>query len=258
MDHNKSSKSTPETYSPICFITGASSGIGRAIAMTLLYNGYRVIGASRKLPKLNLDPEQNIWSDNYYALKLDVTGAVCAQSILAELPDGWDTIDILVNCAGSDSGGRQPFHQGNLEDWIETIDTNVKGLLRVTSELLPSMLTRNYGDIINIGSYAGIVPAEGITAYSTSKHAMNGFSESLRLELGSTNIRVMQVLPGRVRTGFAGSRLRSKEKGQQYYDSIDRWLLPEDIANAVLHMLKLPRHVEISRFVIAPKPPKPE
>jgi len=239
-------------FQTTCLVTGASSGIGNALSKLLLENGYRVIGTSRNTGSLN--ELSSDYSDMFHALELNVDDERSVLSLFARLPAPWRAIDVLINNAGSDVGGRKRFDQGDQRDWINTINTNVNGVIRVTHAVLQGMVERNTGDIINIGSTSGLEPIPTTTAYSASKHALNGFSESLRKEHENTGIRVMQVLPGMVRTKFAASRFGSEQKGEQFYDDFGKWLCPEDIANTVLFALQQPRHVVISQLVVIPKP----
>jgi NADP-dependent 3-hydroxy acid dehydrogenase YdfG len=235
----------------ICLVTGASSGIGHALSVQLLGNNYSVIGTSRNVE--NLAALSNSHPDHFYALELDVDDERSTSTILERLPASWRKIDILVNNAGSDVGGRLPFDQGNKEDWVNTINTNVNGVIRVTHAVIQGMVDRNTGDIVTIGSTSGLEPVPTTAAYSASKHAVNGFSESLRKEHTETGIRVMQVLPGMVRTRFAANRFRSEKLGEEFYDDFGKWLYPEDVASSVLFLLQQPRHVEISQLVVVPK-----
>jgi 3-hydroxy acid dehydrogenase / malonic semialdehyde reductase len=233
-------------------ITGASSGIGATLADLMIEQGYRVIGTARDISRL--DHLRQAHGDRFHAVAMDVNQSQSVNNLIDALPDNWRNIDVLVNNAGHDVGGRVRFSEGNLEQWLDIIETNVRGLMRTTYALLPGMLERNCGHIVNIGSVAGVESAPTVAAYSSSKHAVNGFSESLRKELEKTAVRVSQILPGMVRTGFAGARFGDSEKGQQFYDDFGMWLNPEDIANAVMYVLEQPANVVVSQLVILPKP----
>jgi NADP-dependent 3-hydroxy acid dehydrogenase YdfG len=235
----------------IALITGASSGIGRELAILLIGNGFRVIGTSRKISRLGDLSER--FNEMFYAHELDVTDPESANSVIERLPSELKSIEVLVNNAGSDIGGRQQFSKGNLDNWLNTIEANVNGVIRVTHAVIQGMIARNHGDIINIGSTSGLEPVPGTTAYSASKHAINGFSESLRKEHEDSDIRIMQVLPGMVRTQFAAARFGDTDKGEDFYDNFGKWLNPEDVANSVVFALKQPRHVVIPQLVIVPK-----
>ncbi len=233
-------------------VTGASSGIGESVARRLLEKGYRVIGTSRD--KQRLSALQQSAGGRFHALELDVTNLQSIESLLQRLPEPWRKIDVLVNNAGSDIGGRKPFHLGQAANWRNTIETNVQGVIHLTHVLLPGMVKQDFGDIVNIGSTSGLEPVPTTAAYSASKHALDGFSESLRMELERTGIRVMQVLPGMVRTGFAAARYADTKQGEQFYDDFGKWLCADDIARTVIFALQQPRHMVVSRLVVVPKP----
>jgi NADP-dependent 3-hydroxy acid dehydrogenase YdfG len=234
-----------------CLVTGTSSGIGHALAELLIENGYQVIGTSRNIN--NLTSLTNEHPDSFYALELDVDDDISVSTMLDRLPAAWRSIDVLVNNAGSDVGGRKPFDQGNKENWINTINTNINGVIRVTHAVIQGMVHRNTGDIVNIGSTSGLQAVPTTAAYNASKFAVNGFSESLRKEHAESGIRVMQVLPGMVRSKFAANRFASEKMGEDFYDDFGKWLYPRDVANSVLFVIQQPRHVEIPQLVVVPK-----
>ncbi len=236
----------------ICLVTGASSGIGEAIAVLLAGHGFRVIGTSRVVKRL--DKLVKLYPDRFFALDLDVKSDNSVNTLLDRLPKKWREISILVNNAGSDVGGRQPFDRGETKNWLNTIETNVNGVIRVTHAVIKGMIERNSGDVINIGSTSGLESMATTAAYTASKYAINGFSESLRKEHENTGIRVMQILPGMVRTQFAANRHGDAQQGETFYDDYGKWLYPNDVANTVLFALQQPRHVVISQLVVVPKP----
>ena len=235
-------------------VTGASSGIGHSVATKLLEQGHRVIGTSRN--KLRLKSLKIPYPDHFYALNLDATDPESGNTIVSRLPADWQEIDVLVNNAGSDIGGRKDFDAGDPENWVNTVNTNVNGVLRVTYAVLSGMRSRNRGVIVNIGSTSGLDPVPTTAAYSASKHAVNGFSESIRKELEHTGVRVMQVLPGMVRTEFAANRFGDVNRGEAFYDDFGKWLSASDVADCVLYCIDLPAHVEIPQLVVVPKPVK--
>ena len=232
-------------------VTGAGSGIGAAISIALAGAGARVICAGRTLAKVQAVAEGI--GANACAVALDVTDGPAVAALPGSLPAGFREVDILVNNAGHDAGGRCRFDEGSAEQWADIIDTNVIGTMRVTRALLPGMVARDRGYIVNLGSTAGLQPYAGGGAYSSSKHAVHGFSESLRLDLARTGVRVSEIQPGMVRTRFAFARWPGDaERAQRFYD--DRpCLAPEDIARAVLFVLGLPDGVEIPALLIRPK-----
>ncbi len=231
-------------------VTGASGGIGEAICRLLVARGHRVVASARSLEKLeNLASELG---DALRPLALDVTDPDAVLNLPAALPRGFDKIDILVNNAGHDTGGRRRFDEGSAEQWCDIVETNVQGMIRVTHALIDGMLQRGNGHIVNLGSIAGLKPYASGAAYVTSKYAVHGFSDTLRLDYAGKGIRVTEIMPGLVRSGFAGQRLGDSGQAQEFYDSFDACLQPEDVAETVAFALAQPRHVEIAQLVILP------
>ena len=167
----------------IALVTGASAGIGEQTARMLVDTGARVICAARRLPQLESLAAQ--FGDAAIALELDVTDEASVEKLLDRLPVEWRDIDILINNAGHDIGGRRQFHEGTAAQWAATIETNVIGLMRVTRVVIDRLVERNPGHIVNIGSVAGIQVYKACAAYAASKHAVHGLSESLRLDYGA-------------------------------------------------------------------------
>lgn len=234
----------------IALVTGASSGIGESIATMLAGNDYRVVCASRRADKLN-DLCDRLGSVAH-PLELDVTDASSVDSMLSRLPQDWRSIDILVNNAGHDTGGRRRFDEGSADAWASIIETNVTGLIRVTHAIIPGMIERDHGHVVNIGSIAGIAAYATGTIYSASKHAVHGFSECLRLDFAGTGIRVTEILPGLVRTNFALARWRDRARADRFYDEFGECLTPDDIARTVSFAIRQPPNVVISQLVVVP------
>ena len=231
-------------------VTGASGGIGEAICRLLVTKGHRVVAAARSLARL-----EALACDlgaALHPLELDVTDPDTVSSLVASLPDEFGQIDILVNNAGHDTGGRRLFDEGSAEQWCDIVETNVQGMIRVTHALIGGMLERGQGHVVNLGSIAGLKPYATGTAYVTSKYAVHGFSDTLRLDYAGKGIRVTEIMPGLVRSGFATQRLGSSEQAQEFYDSFDACLLPEDIADTVAYAIAQPTHVEIAQLVVLP------
>jgi len=174
---------------------------------------------------------------------------------MAQLPPDWQSIDILINNAGSDVGGRRDFHEGDVAEWVNTIQINVSGLMQVTAAVLPGMLERQSGHIVNLGSVAGLSGIRGCGAYVASKHAVHGLSDSLRQEYAGRGIRVSEILPGMVKTDFAKTRFSDAEKGDAFYENYGLCLEAEDIARSVLFVLEQPPHAVVSQIVIVPDNP---
>lgn len=240
----------PDYAGKIALVTGASSGIGEAICRRLAADGFRVIGSARDSARL-----EGLAADLgecFHALRLDLTERDSVGKFLATLPAAWRAIDVLVNNAGHDSGGRRRFDEGSADQWCEIIETNVQGLIRVTHALIDGMLERGQGHIVNLGSIAGIRPYATGSAYVASKYAVHGFSDTLRLDYAGKGIRVTEIMPGLVRTGFAARRLGDSGKAKEFYDSFDACLQPTDVAATVAFALAQPDHVEIAQLVVLP------
>jgi NADP-dependent 3-hydroxy acid dehydrogenase YdfG len=234
----------------IALVTGASSGIGEAVVEQLIGKGARVIAAARRHDLLGglagrLGPR-------CLPLALDVADPRSVASLLERLPPEWRGIDILVNNAAHDVGGKVPFGEGALADWHAIIETNVQGMVRMTRNLIPGMLAAGRGQIVNLGSTSGIAAIPNDAAYIMSKHAVNGFSKALRLDyLGK--LRVIEILPGLVRTGFAEARWRGdRRKAAEFYDGAAETLRPADVAGCVLFALEQPEHVTIAELLVLP------
>ncbi|MFI5020102.1 MAG: SDR family oxidoreductase [Alphaproteobacteria bacterium] len=235
----------------VALVSGASRGIGAAMVHALAARGARVIATARKRERLDKLVER--YGKDILPLVLDVTDAGAASGLVAALPAEWRAVDILINNAGSDVGGRRRFDEGGIEDWAATIETNVTGLMRVTRAVLPGMLARGRGHIVNLGSIAGLRPAAGMAAYNTSKAAVHMFSDSLRAELKGTGIRVSEIMPGTARTGFAEARWRGdKAAAERFYASFETLLTADDVARAVVFALEQPSHVVIAQLLVLP------
>ena len=234
----------------VALVTGASSGIGAAIAEILVAKGCRVIAAARRVDRL-ADLAARLGA-NCHPLALDQTDDGSVATLLDRLPEAWRAIDILINNAGHGVGGKLRFDQGSAADWVGMIDTNVAGMLRVSRAIIPGMLERGGGQVVNVGSVAGINALPNDATYAASKFAVNGFSKALRLDyLGK--IRVMQVLPGLVRTEFDEVRRRGdKATAEAYYASFAERLLPEDIAACVAFAVAQPPRVNIAELLVLP------
>ncbi len=234
----------------IALVTGASSGIGEATAAALADIGCRVICAGRRMALL--EAVAGRIGDQAHALALDVADRGSVESLIERLPPDLREIEVLINNAGSDLGGRQRFDRGAVADWASTIETNVTGLIRVTYAVIHGMVARDIGHIINIGSTAGVTPYAGGTIYAASKYAVHGFSESLRKDFRKTGVRVTEIMPGMVETGFALARWGDEERAAKFYDDFGDCLVPEDIARAVVFALQQPPQVAISEMTIMP------
>ena len=234
----------------VALVSGASSGIGEAICRQLIEHECRVVGAARNETRLqSLAAELG---DGFFALVLDVTDGAAVAGVQQALPSEFQDVEVLVNNAGHDIGGRRLFDEGSAAQWTDIIETNVQGTIRLTRALIAGMLERGSGHIVNMGSITGIKPYATMAAYVSSKYAVHGFSETLRLDYAGRGIRVTEIMPGLVRTGFAQQRLGDAQRAQEFYDSAEQCLLPEDVARAVLYALQQPKHVEIAQLVVLP------
>lgn len=231
-------------------ITGATAGFGLAMAELFVKEGYRVIGTGRRLAKLEKLAQE--LGAHFYPLQMDMTSQEAIDSALASLPADWQTIDILVNNAGL-ALGLDKAYEANVDDWITMIQTNIVGLTYLTRQVLPQMVDRKSGYIINIGSTAGTVPYPGANVYGASKAFVKQFSLNLRADLAGTKIRVSNVEPG-LCEGTEFSNIRFKGDGQRASDLYKgaHAIRPEDIANTVLWLAQQPKHVNVNRIEIMP------
>lgn len=237
----------------IVFITGASSGIGAACAKQFAAVGAKLLLCARRFDVLNQLAKQlrDEFGVETHTFGLDVQQSVRVTETLKELPDGWRDVDILINNAGL-AAGLDPIQEGNPQDWEDMINTNIKGLLYVTREVLPQMVQRNTGHIINIGSIAGHQVYPQGAVYCATKQAVNALSNGLRMDLFGTKIRVSTVDPGAVETSFSEVRFKGDTKrAAAVYEGMQP-LRPEDVADAVLYCASRPPHVNISEIIIMP------
>ena len=237
----------------IALITGASSGIGRACAEILAKNGINVIIAARRLERL-VELEKEL-TDKYKVevlpLKLDVTNKEEVFDFLGNLPKDWQDVEILINNAGL-SKGLDRLQDGKVENWEIMIDTNIKGLLYVTKAILPRMVEKNSGTIVNIASIAGHETYPGGNVYCATKAAVLHLSKALRMDILGTNIRVISIDPGMVETEFSIVRFDGdEERAKKVYENITP-LTAEDVAEAVWFAVSRPKHVTIEDLVIMP------
>jgi NADP-dependent 3-hydroxy acid dehydrogenase YdfG len=237
----------------VILITGASSGIGRACAMAFAEAGARLILCARRKTRLqDLSVELRARFDaDCFIVELDVRDRKAVQQAFNRLPDEWQNIEILVNNAGL-SRGLDKLHEGDVEDWEEMIDTNVKGLLYVSREVVPGMVKRESGTIVNIGSIAGREVYPKGNVYCATKYAVDALTKGLRLDLVDSPVRVCTVDPGLVETEFSSVRYRGDTvKAKVVYKGY-KPLQPEDVADAVLYCASAPAHVQVAEILILP------
>ena len=234
-------------------ITGASSGIGEGCARKFASEGARLILNARSAGKLeSLAKELNEkYGTSCHVLAFDVCDRQAAAAALASLPDEWKPIDVLVNNAGL-AIGVDKEHEGCLEEWDIVIDTNIKALLAMTRMVVPGMVERGRGHIINIGSIAGDAAYPGGSVYCATKAAVKALSDGLRIDLVDTPLRVTNIKPGLVETNFSVVRFRgNNEKADNVYKGI-RPLTGEDIAEVVYFAASAPEHMQIAEVLVMP------
>jgi 3-hydroxy acid dehydrogenase/malonic semialdehyde reductase len=232
-------------------VTGAAGGMGRAITRALLESGRRVVVVDRNAESLRaLTAEMG---DNTFAVQLDITDAKNVDRLLELIPDAFKPVDILVNNAGHDIGGRTRFDVGAADDWSNIIATNLIGLMRVTRSILPDMVARNAGHIVNISSINAVRIVPDMAAYSTSKAGVHMFTETIRGELAETAIRVTEIQPGLARTNIIVTRYRGdRQKEKEYFDQFKMALDPSDVARSIVFAIDQPPHVQIAEMMILP------
>lgn len=232
-------------------LTGAAGGLGRAIARGLVGSGRRVVLLDRNAEGLN-ELAQEL-GERAYPITIDTTDHARVDGILENVPAGFGPVDILINNAGHDIGGRVPFAEGSSDDWSNIIQTNLIGTMRITRAILPAMVARNAGHIVNVSSINAVRLVPDMTAYSTSKAGVRMFTQTLRGELTETALRVTEILPGLTRTGIILTRYRGDaEKEKAYFDQFKLALEPEDVARTILFALEQPPHVQIAEIMVLP------
>ncbi len=233
-------------------VTGAAGGIGAALARTLARAGRRLVLVDRDARLLD-GLAKELGADTAWPLAMDVTDGPAVDGILSRVPDGFLPIHALINNAGHDIGGTTRFDLGQADDWAAIVQTNLIGLMRVTRAVLPDMVKRNRGDIVNIGSIAGIRLVPDMAAYTASKAGVHAFSDALRADLRETAIRVTEILPGLTRTDLIRKRYRGDEaRAREYFERFKIALDPEDVARAVLFALSMPGHATVAQLVVLP------
>lgn len=231
-------------------ITGATSGIGLACARKFAENGDRLILTGRNERRLDeIRKELTEKGTEVLTLTFDVRDREAAQNAVGGLPTEWQKIDVLVNNAGL-AIGLEPEHEGNLDEWETVIDTNVKGLLTMTRLVVPGMVERNSGHVINVGSVAGDAAYAGGNVYCATKAAVKALSDGLRIDVASTAVRVTNLKPGLVETNFSNVRFRGdKERAANVYKGV-KPLTGDDIADVAVFAANAPAHVQIAEVLI--------
>jgi len=237
----------------IVFITGASSGIGLSCARLFAENGAKIIVAARRVDRLEALAKQvkKKYKTNILVIKLDVRKQKEVEKTVRDFPKKWREIDILINNAGL-SRGLDKLHEGKIIDWEEMIDTNIKGLLYVSRAVIPLMVKRNSGHVINIGSIAGHEVYPKGNVYCATKHAVEAITKGMRLDLNGTAVKVTTIDPGLVETEFSLVRYRGdNEKAQVVYNGITA-LTGDDIAEAVLFAATRSKKVVVAEMMVLP------
>lgn len=237
----------------IAFITGSSAGIGAATAKLLASQQYNLILAARRIDALKqLSTELNTqFGINTLVVQLDVRNRKEVEETISGLPVEWKKINVLVNNAGLASG-LSSIDEGDIDDWDAMIDTNIKGLLYVTRNVIPLMKNNESGHIINIGSIAGKEVYANGNVYCATKHAVDALNKAMRLELSKFPIKVTAIHPGAVETEFSVVRFHGdKERAAKVYEGFEN-LVADDIADAIWFAISRPAHVNINELTIMP------
>jgi len=234
----------------IVLITGATSGIGLGCARKFADNGDKLILTGRNEQKLSeIQKELSDKGAEVITLVFDVRQREQAKQAISQLPEGWQAIDVLVNNAGL-ALGLEPEYQGNPDEWETMIDTNIKGLLTMTRLIVPGMVERNSGHIINIGSVAGDAAYAGGNVYCATKAAVKALTDGLRIDVADTAVRVTNLKPGLVETNFSNIRFRGDtERASNLYKGI-KPLTGDDIADVAVYAANAPAHVQIAEVLI--------
>lgn len=237
----------------VTFITGATSGIGKATAEKFASKGHDLILTGRRMELLKAIAEEleKTFGIHVLPLSFDVRCVEDVRNAIEDFPDEWSDIDILINNAGL-AVGLNPIQSGVIDDWERMIDTNIKGLLYVTRLIVPGMVKRRHGHIVNIGSIAGREVYANGNVYCATKHAVDALTKAMRIDLLPFNIRVTQVAPGQAETEFSLVRFKGDEqKAKSVYDGFEA-LTAEDIADVISYVCEAPPHVNINDVLVMP------
>lgn len=231
-------------------VTGATSGIGEACARKFAQEGYDIIITGRRAQHLaDLKKELEVKGTRVLALAFDVRNRKAATAAINSLPLDWQQIDVLINNAGL-ALGLEPEYEGSFEDWETMIDTNIKGLLTMTRLVVPRMVKRNSGHVINIGSVAGDAAYAGGNVYCGTKAAVKTITDGLRIDLAHTSVRVTTVKPGLVETNFSNVRFYGDDaRADKVYHGV-KPLTGTDIADVVFYAASAPAHVQIAEVLV--------
>jgi len=230
-------------------ITGATSGIGRATARAFAKNNYKIIICGRREDRLAELQDELSQRTEVHTLLFDVRRKKAVEESIASLPEHFSDIDILINNAGN-AHGLDPIQDGDVEDWDAMIDINIKGLLYVSKAIIPKMIERRKGHIINIGSTAAKEVYPNGNVYCATKHAVDALNQGMRMDLNPYGIRVGAIHPGMVETEFSEVRFKGDaERASNVYKGFEP-LQPEDIADIIVFVVTRPYHVNIADLMV--------
>ena len=234
----------------IVLITGASAGFGEALAKRLVAKGHKVIGCARRQEKLDALADE--LGELFLPVVMDVSDTSSLPQIIADLPAEFRQIDVLVNNAGL-ALGTEPAYKADLNDWMQMVDTNIKGLMALTHAVLPAMVKRDSGYIINVGSIAGSWPYYGGNVYGATKAFVKQFSLNLRADLLGTQVRVTNLEPGAVAgTEFSNVRYHGDDdKADKVYEGFKN-MTGDDIGDILLWLIESPAHINVNRLEVMP------
>ena len=243
---------TIKNMKKIALITGATSGIGEACARKFVQGGYNLILTARRKKKLEeIKAQLEAENDNVKVrtLVFDVRDTDAAKAAIDSLENEWQKVDVLINNAGL-ALGLEKEYEGDMEDWSTMIDTNIKGLLTMTRLIVPGMVKRNEGHVINVGSVAGDAAYAGGNVYCATKAAVKAITDGLRLDVAESAVRVTNLKPGLVETNFSNIRFHGdNERADNVYKGI-KPLTGEDIADVAFYAASAPKHVQIAEVLI--------
>jgi 3-hydroxy acid dehydrogenase/malonic semialdehyde reductase len=237
----------------IVLVTGASSGIGAACARGFAREGSRLLLCARRVERIEaaIPQLERLGAASVRVFRLDVREAESVRRELDDLPDSWREIDVLVNNAGL-SRGLAALHLGELRDWNEMIDTNIRGLLHVDRTVIPGMVARGTGTVVHIGSIAGRQVYPGGNVYCATKHAVRALTDGLRIDLIGSGVRVISVDPGLVDTEFSEVRFRGDaDRARAVYRGL-RPLTGDDVADVIVFAASRPPHVTLGDVLVLP------
>ncbi len=231
-------------------ITGATAGFGEAIARACAKRGWRLVVTGRRQERL-VKLQQELGSENVHTLCFDVRDKKAVQQAVESIPPEFAAIDLLVNNAGL-ALGLEPAYEGGLDDWEVMVDTNIKGLMYMTRAVLPGMVRRGRGHVVNLGSIAGSYAYPGGNVYGATKAFVKQFSRGLRADLPGKGVRVTNIEPGLAESEFSLVRFKGDtQKAASLYDKVEP-LTPRDVAQAVLWAVEAPAHVNVDTIELMP------